>query len=55
MQYTDNEAALISGLISTYFFQPAVSMTLKNTYSQVLNHLQQNQLSAADLTRIQKR
>ena len=25
MQYTDNEAALIGGLISTYFFQPAVS------------------------------
>ena len=24
MQYTDNEAALIGGLISTYFFQPAV-------------------------------
>ena len=23
MQYTDNEAALIGGLISTYFFQPA--------------------------------
>ena len=44
MQYTDNEAALISGLISTYFFQPAVSVTLKNTYSQVLNHLQHNLL-----------
>ena len=53
MQYTDNEAALISGLISTYFFQPAVSVTLKNTYSQVLKHLQQNRLSAADLARIQ--
>lgn len=53
MQYTDNEAALICGLISTYFFQPAVSVTLKNTYSQVLKHLQQNRLSAADLARIQ--
>ena len=53
MQYTDNESALICGLISTYFFQPAVSVTLKNTYSQVLNHLQQNRLSAADLARIQ--
>lgn len=53
MQYTDNEAALISGLISTYFFQPAVSVTLKDTYSQVLNHLQHNLLSAADLARIQ--
>ena len=30
-----------------------MSVTLKNTYSQVLNHLQQNQLSAADLARIQ--
>ena len=29
MQYTDNEAALIGGLISTYFFQPAVSASLK--------------------------
>lgn len=53
MQYTDNRAALISGLISTYFFQPAVSATLKDTYSQVLNHLQHNLLSAADLARIQ--
>ena len=24
MQYTDNEAALIGGLISNYFFQPSV-------------------------------
>ena len=53
MQYTDNRAALISGLISTYFFQPAVSATLKDTYSQVLNHLQHNLLSATDLARIQ--
>lgn len=53
MQYTDNEAALICGLISTYFFQPSVSVTLKDTYSQVLNHLQHNLLSAADLARIQ--
>lgn len=53
MQYTDNEAALVFGLISTYFFQPSVSVTLKDTYSQVLKHLQQNRLSAADLARIQ--
>ena len=32
MQYTDNEAALIGGLISTYFFQPAVSASLKVAY-----------------------
>ena len=30
MQYTDNEAALIGGLISTYFFQSAVSASLKD-------------------------
>ena len=30
MQYTDAEAALIGGLISTYFFQPAVSASLKD-------------------------
>ena len=36
MQYTDNEAALIGGLISTYFFQPAVSASLKDAYSRVL-------------------
>ena len=35
MQYTDNEAALIGGLISTYFFQPAVSASLKDAYSRV--------------------
>ena len=29
MQYTDNEAALIGGLISTYFLRPAVSAALK--------------------------
>ena len=29
MQYTDNEAALIGGLISTYFFQPAVPQQIK--------------------------
>ena len=28
MQYTDNEAALIGGLISNYFFQPSVDATL---------------------------
>ena len=39
MQYTDNEAALIGGLISTYFFQPAVSASLKDAYSRVLEHL----------------
>ena len=26
MQYTDNEAALIGGLISNYFFQPSVEI-----------------------------
>ena len=36
MQYTDAEAALIGGLISTYFFQPAVSASLKDAYSRVL-------------------
>ena len=39
MQYTDNEAALIGGLISTYFFQPAVPASLKDAYSRVLEHL----------------
>ena len=51
MQYTDAEAALIGGLISTYFFQPAVSASLKDSYSRVLEHLQDNRLSVADLTR----
>ena len=31
MQYTDNEAALIGGLISTYFLRPAVSAALKDS------------------------
>ena len=30
MQYTDTEAALIGDLISTYFFQTAVSASLKD-------------------------
>ena len=29
MQYTDNEAALIGGLISNYFFQPSVDEKLR--------------------------
>ena len=49
MQYTDNEAALIGGLISTYFFQPAVSASLKDAYSRVLEHLHQNALTSSDL------
>lgn len=53
MQYTDNEAALVSGLISTYFFQPGVSTSLKDAYQRVLRHLQTGRLSAADLSRIQ--
>ena len=47
MQYTDNEAALIGGLISTYFFQPAVSASLKDAYSRVLEHLHQNALTSS--------
>ena len=54
MQYTDTEAALISGLISTYFFQPAVSASLKNAYSRVLEHLHQNALTSSDLQQIRK-
>lgn len=38
MQYTDNEAALIGGLISNYFLRPAVSAALKNSYIHVLEH-----------------
>ena len=52
MQYTDNEAALIGGLISTYFFQPAVSASLKDAYSRVLEH--QNALTSSDLQQIRK-
>ena len=54
MQYTDNEAALIGGLISTYFFQPAVSASLKDVYSRVLEHLHQNALTFSDLQHIRK-
>ena len=35
MQYTDNEAALIGGLISNYFLRPAVSAALKDSYTRV--------------------
>ena len=54
MQYTDNEAALIGGLISTYFFQPAVSASLKDAYRRVLEHLHQNALTSSDLQQIRK-
>ena len=53
MQYTDNEAALIGGLISNYFFQPSVDETLRESYRRVLHHLHENTLSASDLSRIQ--
>ena len=35
MQYTDNEAALIGGLISNYFFQPSVDATLRESLLMV--------------------
>ena len=35
MQYTDNEAALIGGLISNYFFQPSVDATLSESLLMV--------------------
>ena len=53
MQYTDNEAALIGGLISNYFFQPSVDETLRESNRRVLHHLHENTLSASDLSRIQ--
>ena len=53
MQYTDNEAALIGGLISNYFFQPSVDAKLRESYRRVLRHLHENTLSASDLNRIQ--
>ena len=53
MQYTDNEAALIGGLISNYFFQPSVDAKLRESYRRVLRHLHENTLSASDLSRIQ--
>ena len=52
MQYTDNEAALIGGLISNYFFQPSVDARLRESYRRVLRHLRENTLSASDLSRI---
>ena len=54
MQYTNTEAALIDGLISTYFFQPAVSAPLKDAYSRDLEHLHQNALTSSDLQQIRK-
>ncbi len=48
MQYTDNEAALIGGLISN-FLRPAVSAALKDSYTRVLEHLRTGRVSAADL------
>ena len=46
MQYTDNEAALIGGLISNYFFQPSVDAKLRESYRRVLRHLQCGQCRA---------
>lgn len=54
MQYTDTEAALIGGLISNYFFQPAVDASLKDAYGRVLEHLHQNALTSSDLQQIRK-
>lgn len=59
MQYTDTEAALIGGLISNYFFQPAVDASLKDAYGKdaygrVLEHLHQNALTSSDLQQIRK-
>ena len=54
MQYTDTEAALIGDLISTYFFQPAVSASLKGAYSRVLERQHQHGLTSSDLQQIRK-
>ena len=54
MQYTDTAAALIGGLISNYFFQPAVDASLKDVYVRVLEHLHQNALTSSDLQQIRK-
>ena len=54
MQYTDNEAALIGGLIFNYFLRPAVSAALKDSYTRVLEHLRTGRVSAADLKQVQK-
>ena len=54
MQYTDTETALIGGLISNYFFQPAVDTSLKDAYGRVLEHLHQNALTPSDLQQIRK-
>ena len=35
MQYTDNEAALIGGLICNYFLRPALSAARKDSYARV--------------------
>ena len=53
MQYTDNEAALVDGLISNYFFQPPVDEKLRESYRRALRYLHENELSASDLSRIQ--
>ena len=47
-------SALIGGLISNYFFQPAVDASLKDAYGQVLEHLHQNALTSSDLHQIRK-
>ena len=44
MQYTDNEAALIGGLISNYFLQPSVDAKLRESYRRVLRHLHEDTL-----------
>lgn len=54
MQYTDNEAALIGGLISNYFLRPAVSAALKDSYIHVLEHLHTGCVSVSDLKQIQR-
>ena len=54
MQYTDNEAALIGGLISNYFLRPSVSPPLKISYIHLLKHLHTRRVSSADLKQIQK-
>ena len=53
MQYTDNEAALIGGLISNYLLTSRMESRLRESYRRVLRHLHENTLSASDLSRIQ--
>ena len=53
MCYTNEQKALIGGVIGSHFMGRNISQSLRDSFAQAYAHLQTDKLSAADLRRIE--